>query len=573
MAVDTWLLMNLYWKLDRREATGKSRLRVLALVLGWIGILFIGAMAAAVGYFASFLTRPDFPAPVPPGIVPGLFLTFVLLGVLVTGLNQSMRALFLSGDLDRLMVAPVHTRSVMVAKLLSRMPSSLLLLLLIAAPAFIAYGIGIGAGPVYYLLGLFLLLLAPLFGLSVGAVLAMLLVRVLPVNRLNELMTATYALLGIGIALLAQFPRFLIQDDPEAMVESVSSSGLTQMLATIDRLPIPTFWAGRGLVALDAGQVDAAGLLGIGAYVLVTLGLFTVIILTADRLYLSGWLKTQSAGGKRRGLETTGGVIGRRSLATTIGVKDWLQRLRDPRQLVSLVGGGFIAVVVGALAIFRGSGGQDSLMAAASQGGIPDVSGPLAVLAAGFSPGVLIAGWALFVGYVFLSNTGTYALALEGPAFQMLKAAPIRPREVWYAKMWSVYIPFVVLFGLVFVAAWFFTRYSLSWLPYALLGGLIYGYGLLAACVSSGFRYANLNWVDPRRMVTSGGGFISLLLTLLYGVPGGIILFLGFGLAAVWPQWAIPMALGALLLLAAFTWLWGRFMLRWGESAWDKLEV
>lgn len=575
MAVDTWLLMNLYWKLDRREATGRSRLRVLALVLGWIGILFIGAMSAAVGYFVSFLTRPEFSVPLPPGIVPGLFLTFVLLGVLFTGLNQSMRALFLSGDLDRLMVAPVHTRSVMVAKLLSRMPSSLLLLLLIAAPALIAYGIGIGAGPVYYLLGMFLLLLAPLFGLSVGAVLAMLLVRVLPVSRLNELMTATYALLGIGIALLAQLPRFLIQDDPEAMLESVSANRMTALIDTFERLPIPTFWAGRGLVALDAGQVDAAGLLGIAAYVLVTLGLFTAIILTADRLYLSGWLKTQTAGGKRRGLETTGGAIGRRSLATTIGIKDWLQRLRDPRQLVSLVGGGFIAVVVGALAIFRGSGGQESLMTAVSQGSMTDadVTGPLAILLAGFSPGVLIAAWALFVGYVFLSNTGTYALALEGPAFQMLKAAPIRPREVWYAKMWSVYIPFAVLFGVVLVVAWFFTRYSLPWLPYALLGGLIYGYGLLAACVSSGFRYANLNWVDPRRMVTSGGGFVSFLLTLLYGVPGGILLFLGFGLAAVWPQWAIAIALGGLLLLAGLTWLWNRFMVRWAENAWDKLVV
>lgn len=573
MATDTWLLMNLYWKLDRREATGRSRLRVLALVLGWVGILVIGAAAAAAGYFSAFLTRPEFSVPVPKGIIPGFFLTFVLLGVFITGLNQSMRALFLSGDLDRLMVAPVHTRSVMVAKLLSRMPSSLMLLLLIAAPALIAYGIGIGAGPIYYLLAVILVLLAPLFGLSVGAVLAMLLVRVLPVNRLSELMTASYALIGIVIALLAQLPRFLIQDNPEEMMNSVDASGLTRTLETVERLPIPTFWAGRGLVALDAGQVDATGLLGIGAYVLVTLGLFAAIVFFGDRLYLSGWLKTQSSGGKRRGLETTGRGIGRRSLAAAIGIKDWLQRLRDPRQLVTLVGGGFIAVVVGALAIFRGNGGEESLMTAASQGNIPDASGPLAVLFAGFSPGLLIAAWALFVGYVFLANTGTYALALEGPAFPLLKAAPIRPREVWYAKMWSVFVPFAVLFGLVLVVAWFFTRYSLPWLPYALLGGLIYGYGLLAACVSVGFRYANLNWVDPRRMVTSGGGLVSLLLTLLYGVPCGIILYLGFGLGALWPSWAIPIALVALLLLAALTWLWNRFMVRWGESAWDKLEV
>src|SRR5690606_16799227 len=147
MATDTWLLMKLYWKLDRREVTGQSPWRIIATILGFIGILFIGAFSAAVGYFSSFLTRPEMPVQLPPGIIPGLFLTFVLVGVLFTGLNQSVKALFLSGDLDRLMVAPVHTRSVMVAKLLSRVPTSFLLILLIAAPAFAAYGIGIGAGP------------------------------------------------------------------------------------------------------------------------------------------------------------------------------------------------------------------------------------------------------------------------------------------------------------------------------------------------------------------------------------------------------------------------------------------
>ena len=61
MAADTWLLMKLYWTLDRREVTGQSPLRILAFILGLIGTLIIGAAAAAVGYFSSFMTRPDFP--------------------------------------------------------------------------------------------------------------------------------------------------------------------------------------------------------------------------------------------------------------------------------------------------------------------------------------------------------------------------------------------------------------------------------------------------------------------------------------------------------------------------------
>jgi hypothetical protein len=480
--------------------------------------------------------------------------------------------LFLSGDLDRLMVAPVHTRAVMVAKLLSRLPSSVILLLLIAAPALVAYGIGYGAGPIYYLLGAILLALAPLFGLSVGALIAMWLVRWLPVKRLNELLAAAYAVLGIVIALAFQIPRFVAGNEAyEQAFESASTGALTPWVERLERLPIPTFWAGRGLMALDAGQIDGAGLLGIGVYLLITLGLFAGLILTADRLYLSGWLKTQSAGGKRRGLEEAGGAFGGRSLALTLGLKDWLLRLRDPRQLVSLLGSGFIAVVVGSLAIFRGNGGDDSLIAA-SAGGI-DATGAWRALAATFSPGVIVAAWALFVGYVFLSNTATFALALEGGAFAMLKAAPIRPRAVWAAKMWSVYLPFAAVFIVVLFVVWFFVRYSLAWAPYALVAGLIYGYGLLSANMAAGFRFANLSWDDPRRMTTSGGGLVALLLSVVYGLPGGILILLTFGLAAIWPNWAIPIALGGLLLLGLLTWGWRMALLRWSEKAWDKLPV
>ncbi len=573
MAIDTWLLMRLYWTLDRREVTGRSPLRILASILGVIGVLVIGAVSAAVGYFSSFLTRPDFPVTLPPGIIPGLMLTFVLIGVFVTGLNQAVRALFLSGDLDRLMVAPISTRSVMVAKLLSRLPSTVILLLFIAAPALIAYGVGIGAGPVYYVLGVLLLFMAPLFGLAVGAVIAMLLVRWLPVKRLSELLAAAYALVGIGVALPFQLPRLFIQDDPEEMAASFATGSFAGVVDMVERLPLPTLWAGRGLVALDAGQIDSTGLLGILAYVLATLGLFVLVLLSAEKLYMSGWLKTQSAGGKRHGLEESDGRLGRGSLAAAIGWKDWLLRVRDPRQLVSLLGSGFIAVVVGALAIFRGgSGGDQSLMDLASQG---DVAAPgfAGALMAGFSPGVLMASWALFVAYVFLSNMATYSLALEGGAFPLLKAAPVRPREVWSAKLWSLYWPYAALFTLVLAGSWFFVRYSLSWTPYALGAGLILGFGLLALNTSTGFRYANLSWTDPRRMVTSGGGLVSLLLTVIYGLPGGIIVLLGFGLSFLWPAATIPLAVVALILLGLYTGAWFVAMRRWAESAWDKLPV
>lgn len=569
MLADTWQLMRLYWRMDWREGSGQSRWRILATIIGFGTLFLIGAGAAAAGYGASFLIQLDPPYRPDPGIAPGVFLTMVMVGVLITGLNQAVKSLFLSGDLDRLMVAPIHTRSVMIAKLLSRLPTNLILLLLIAAPAFVAYGIGLRAGPVYFLGGGILLLAAPLFGLSLGAIIAMLLVRLLPVNRLNELLAAAYAVLGLSIGLAFQLPRFITGNE---VYESVTVDRLGAVIQTLNRLPFPPFWAGRGLMALDQGRFDATGLAGIAIFLLMTVGFFAVLILTADRLYLSGWLKTQSAGTKRRGLESDRGVLGRGSLAAAIGWKDWLLRLRDPRQLVNVLGTGLFAIVLGGLAIFRGSGGDESLMSAVAQGEF-DAPGIFRFFTAGVSPGFIMAGWALFVGYMILSNTASYALAIEGGSFPLLKAAPVRPRDVWQAKVWSILLPYAVIFIVVLFLTRLLVQYDLRWLPYSIGVGLMIGLGLITANVSAGFRFANLNWSDPRRMMTSSGGLIAFLLTILYALPAGVVGFLPFGLASVWPAWSIPLALLGLGLLAAGTWGWNIAMRRWAENSWAKLPV
>ena len=568
MWADTLMLMRHYWKLDRREYSRVRGWKLIGYIAALIAFLFMGAFSAALGYGASFLLRPDMPVRVGPGVFPGILLTFVLLGVLITGLNQAVRALFLSGDLERLVVAPVRTRSIMVAKLLSRLPGNVSLLLIVAVPAFVAYGIGAGAGVVYYVLGLLLLLLAPLFGLGVGALLAMVLVRLMPPNRLNEMLAASYALFGILFALVAQLPRFFFANE-ETSMQTLETAG--ELLGRVEALPVPTMMAGRGLMALDAGQLDGGGLLGILFYLLITLGLFLGVVMFGERFYLSGWLKTQSAGGKRRGLEADGGAFSGRSLAVSLGLKDWLLRLRDPRQLVSLLGGGLIAIVVSALAIFNDNGGEGSMLDFASSG--IDAPGGWAALAGVMSPGVIMSAWAIFAAYVILSTPAMSALALEGGSFSLLKAAPLRPREVWWAKMWSTLIPGTIVFAVFLLLTRLVFPFSLAWIPYALIAGLLVNAGLTMINVSAGFRFANLDWVDPRRMTTSGGGWVSFIFTLIYGIPATLITVAPFAAAQLWPQWSLPLMLAGMLLLGLITWVLMKFMAGWAERSWELLPA
>ena len=148
MIRDAQLLLRLYWRLDRRQAHDLPFVARLAGIILGAGLIFVSTL---LGYGAGlFTTARNAPFALAADTVPGLLLTLLLFSLLFSGFNQALRALFLTGDMERLMVAPVRTPAVMAAKLLSRMPSMIKLTLLAVTPALIAYGLGIGAGALYY---------------------------------------------------------------------------------------------------------------------------------------------------------------------------------------------------------------------------------------------------------------------------------------------------------------------------------------------------------------------------------------------------------------------------------------
>ena len=542
MVEDTLLLLRNYWAMDRRQESS-PRARVAGLLVRSVGLITAVALSGLLGYGVGFfITDPDIPLEVRLGTVPGLLLTLVLLATLIVGINQALRALYLTNDMELLFSAPLRSESILSAKLLSRLPLTIIIALVLTIPALIAFGVVTGLGPGFYVAGTLALLLAPLFGLAAGALTAMLIVRVLPAQRVAEYVGAVSILFGVLISILFQLPRFLRSED------GISSQDVAALNATIDgleNLPLPSMWAGQGLVDLAQGRI-VDGLLNMSAYFLLTAGFFAAVLLIANRLYLNSWLRMQGSGYTRGGYTSRAGLFGGRSVETGIAAKDWLLRLRDARQLASLASG-LIFGAFFAFLILRGGGGEP---------GNPWE----AQLSTFVGSGVTLAGALLYVGWATFSQTATAVLSLEGPSLYLLQAAPIDPRTVYRSKLLSLFTPYALLTAVIMLLGWFLLDFNGAWGVYAWLCLLLIGYGMLGISTALGFAYPRLDWDDPRRMSSPQAGWRNLLFTIPYGLLSLVLAAAPFVISRLWPAWTLPAVLLGLLLLGAISWLtslWG----------------
>jgi ABC-2 type transport system permease protein len=484
-----------------------------------------------------------------------------MFGIVFVGFGQALQALYLSDDIDKLLVAPVRTSAVMAAKLLSRMPSNIIVLFVVTIPAIIAYGIVAGLGAMYHVTAVLLVAVTPLFGISAGALVAIALVRLLPARRLNEWVGAASIVIGVLMSML--FYATSILGDREQTLDVQTLATVQAMLDRVEVLPLPSFWAGRALVELGHGQVTTFGVGAVGFYLLLTAGLFLLTVLVMNRLYLTGWLRMQSSGRVSQDVGERPGAFGRNSLDFILGYKDWLLRIRDPRLLATLATTMVMAVFM-VFILFRPTGGADSLLQLAKHSRIEGAADP-------FSAGVTVSAMILFAGWMAFSRLALTSLSIERNAFYILKTAPVPPGQLLRAKTYGIFIPYAVLATTGLVAGLLTLKFSLLWAPYAWLVLMVIGYGLFAYLVSLGFLYPKFDWDDPRRMTNRRGSLPALFGTVFYVVLAAIVAESAYLTANAWPSFAVPIVLMGLALLGGGTWFFVQWRTGRVERAWPAI--
>ena len=509
-------------RLLKRNPVGLAALGIVTLVAG--GPIFVGAFAIGVtaGHFLPFAIDP---------LLAAAFTGLSLL-MLVVGFPTVIASLFVGRDLLQLVVAPVRTRDIFIARLLLAMTANLLISALVLVGV-LGVGAGAGAPWLYFPIAVLLLGAQVVVITALQAILMTMILRWVPARLARDVAAAVAGLTGAGLYLawnLNLRQTFGRKGRPDI-------SSLTSIVQRIDWLP--TTWPGHTLSATIEGSF--AGAL---AWLLATLVLAALLVAMAELLYERTLLSGLGIFGgatvvSRRRAQTaivpsTAKGAGSPSLA--IARKDWLGFRRDVRRLTRL---------------------------------LPALLLPIGYAVALSQPGRTLSGfWSNVALVTFLSMFMSSALASpsipsERRGFQLLRMAPLPMWQLLRAKV-LIALPPVLATMLVFsVAVAVASKSGPGQLVELIVFGAWLALGFVSISVAGGAIDPHFEATDDRRSVgllgtlaAIGGsvGFSVLSIGALAGFLFGEQVAAGaasIGPIPTTPAIGVAMILGGVLLVIA----------------------
>lgn len=535
-----------------RRASTRGKIGTATLGLLLLALL-VGAFLGSRGLL-KLLRSPEAAAVIPEmeaflATVPVLVLEAGFLLILLTSFGVLLQGLYLAGDMDFLLSAPVPIRAVFASKLLQAILPNLALFSLVAVPVLYGLGAASGYGLLYYLLIPITLVALALAAAGLASLVVMLVVRVFPARRVAEVLGFAGALVSLICSQSGQFTR-------GAKVSPDQAASALRLLARLDVPWSPLAWSGRGLVGLGEGRwLAGAGssLLGLSSACLV----FLVALTASERFYYSGWAATRTVQRRKRIARPARNAARRRTWLTArllppaveaIVAKDWKVLRRDLRNLSQLVTPLILGVVY-AFMLMRGDAAPPI-----GEGDAP----PWLMLQSLIEYGNVAIS--LFVGWALLGRLAAMGFSQEGRSYWLLKSAPVSVGQLLAAKFIVAYLPAVALSGGFAAVLALLRGQATLWYSLALVALCLAA--ATGVCLAFGVAGARLEWEDPRQMVSGGTGCLTAIASALvvavalafFAVPQIGLTLLGWPLPAA--QLVGLVLGGAFCLAGALVPLW-----------------
>src|SRR6185503_11711042 len=404
---------------DRSDRLRAALFGAVGLLVCWLlyrGSFWLTAQLAGYEDLGDYLLRLG---------LSWLFLTFLSF-LAFSGVVTALSTFFLSEDLRLLLAAPIATRRLFHARFLRTVGQASWMVMLFLSPVLMGVGRARCAGPSFYLTAVVTVVPFAVIPVAAGAGVTLLLVNVFPAKRARDILMLMGLLFAASLVILLRFIR------PEQLLKVESLPDITGFFATLQS-PItpllPSFWAGETLFASLQGGRDA---LHFAALWTTALSVMLLLRAAHERWHFGGYSNAQEARKARvtrlRGFDRIAGTLPLSVVRRQLLLKDAKVFFRDVSQWSQLLL--LVALMLVYLYNFR----------VLDLDRLPFVSGVVKNVYAFVNLGM--AGLVMATVAVRFVFPG---VSSEGPAFWIVRTAPVSLRDFLWSKFWIGLVPVLLL--------------------------------------------------------------------------------------------------------------------------------
>lgn len=493
-----------------RKSNGKVDVgRIVGTAVAVLGVVCLAGMMiyAEIKLFGGLAAFGQ------PALLPALIVMMCMIGTLFLGFFHTIASLYFSRDTAWMAYLPVHSRTVMAAKMTEIWLGEMLFCAAVLSPAFILYGGYLHADALYYVRMAVTILLAPVLPLSVTLLLSSLLARLTALSRHKE----SWVMIGslvMMFSIIALEMRILphIPDDADAMFFIrllMDSEGLVSMLT--GGFP-PVMWAVRG-IAGDWGQFMLL--------VLCCAVVSCALIYLLGGSYLNVCLRQGEQGSRKRAVKTTNRTWKVRSPLMALFHREWTEVLKTPTYAFN----SFSGVIMVPLMLFAMSMG----LSANDAGNVLDLLDELISSVDTTDMILILTALVAFAG--FLDPAIATAVSREGGRHDISRMIPVSARTQITAKMMMG----LCVNGLAVVTACITVGVIMpSLIPMlipAMLLAMMECFAVSALCLTLDAIRPNLHWTSETQVIKQGAN-------------------VAFGMLIGFAMYALPVAAAVLLIKA-----------------------
>jgi len=512
-----YLLLPSWWasrnRARRREKGDGVRAALFGgIALGVMSALFYGAFwltwqAAQYAELGDYLIRIG---------LSWLFLTFLSF-LSFSAIVTSLSTFFLSEDLRLILVAPVASSRLFLARFARTVAQAGWMVVVFLLP--VLAGIGVAKCAPWSFIATALLTVVPfvIIPVALGSAITLMLVNVFPARRARDILMLMGLVFAVSLVMLLRFLQ------PERLLKVESMPEVTDFFATLQS-PItpmlPSFWAGE---ALFAGVQGSRDWLHVGALWSTAFAAIVLVGWAFQRWHFTGFSKAQEARKARftqwRILDTLAGWLPLSQVRKHLLIKDLKVFLRDVSQWSQLLL--LVALMLVYLYNFQV---LDLEHIPYMSGFLKNIYAFLNLAMAGFVMSTVV------VRFVFP------AVSAEGAAFWIIRTAPISLRDFLWSKFWTGLVPVLLLSEILIVAGNELLGVDPFLKQMSAVAIIFMAFAMVGLATGLGARYPRFAADNATQIAGSYGGVAFMILAVLFilvtivllGWPSSIYLFAKF---------------------------------------------